>query len=386
MKKNNNENALVVYGANGEIVSCNFQRIDVGQPRTILEYCNDEKQAISDILDSTAQLSIENDDTLTDELINSISSFGKTLDESEEQKEKNKKGIRKLLANIGLLKSQEEKLTYKALYNDYCEKIEEVRNAVATQLENTKNDVNLRQSIIEEMLPHIEQLEEKIKIGHIDMRSFEDHIEELKGQPQTQDLQYEIQYKTQILGILNSKLGELEKALVLYKQQVQSYRLQSGTDTELALRQESFLSNDSTILKSQGSILAWNRIQKNKISKAQALDKATNDAITSNAQELQSNAQAAVDLSVKGGITSDTIAQLQDALGKGVEIFKLGRKAKQEQVAKDRESLKKLNDALNEYQTELLNLAEVQNIQLEAIQSPSTKVKKIGQKTRKGNK
>ena len=60
-------NELVVYGENGEIVECKFQRVDLYNPPTILSYCGDIKDAIGNVLDSTSQMTIEIDELVVDE-------------------------------------------------------------------------------------------------------------------------------------------------------------------------------------------------------------------------------------------------------------------------------------------------------------------------------
>ena len=83
-------NELVVYGQNGEIMECNFKRVDLQNPSTILGYCSDVKDAIGNILDSTSQMTIEVDELTVDEkAIEKISTFDTTLDESEKSKGKN---------------------------------------------------------------------------------------------------------------------------------------------------------------------------------------------------------------------------------------------------------------------------------------------------------
>ena len=47
MEKQNTD--LVVYGTGGEIVSTKFQRMDFKVPTTILSYCDDVKNQISNI-------------------------------------------------------------------------------------------------------------------------------------------------------------------------------------------------------------------------------------------------------------------------------------------------------------------------------------------------
>ena len=91
------------------------------------------------------------------------------------------------------------------------------------------------------------------------------------------------------------------------------------------------------------------------------------------------NAQAAVELSVNGGVKTTTIEELDAAIKSGIQIFQNGRKLKQEKNARERQSLQKLNDSINQYQEELLNLVETREFEIEVAKSTSHQ-KRLGGK------
>jgi len=310
-------NEIVVYGNNGEIVECKFQRVDLNTPATILSYCSDIKDAIGTILDSTSQMTIEVDELKVDEKsIEKISTFDQSLDESEKSKGKNSliKGIKGFLGKIGVEAFKEvlEEDNYASRYEEYCKLLNEVAQAVEAQKQNTLNDIELKNNIIKEMSPLVEQLEVMIEVGLKDKAAYDKETEDLKlnGDPNNIDIQNQIQFRTQISAIFNNKINELEKALILYKEQIQTYRIQQNSDMELVMSNESYLRDSVPILKAQGSVMVFNRIQTKRIQRQQALDQATNQAIINNAQELQTNAQAAVDLSVKGRVNVATLVSV----------------------------------------------------------------------------
>lgn len=375
-------NELVVYGENNEIVSCNFERVDLNTPSTILSYCSDVKDAISNVLDSTSQMTIEMDELKVDEkAIEKISTFDTSLDESEQSKGKNflVRGIRGFLTKIGIdaFDALEED-NYASRYTEYCKLLNEVAQAVESQKQNTLNDIELKNNIIKEMLPLIAELEVMIEVGIKDREAYDNETELMKQNldPNDIDLKNQIQFRTQVSAIFNNKLNELEKALILYKEQVQTYRIQQNSDMELVMSNESYLKDSVPILKAQGSVMVFNRIQSKRIASQQALDKATNEAIVNNAKELQMNAQAAVDLSVNGRINMATLEELDKAIKSGIQIFKTGKKLKQDMNLKERQSIKKLNDSLSQYNEELLNLVEGNEINTTAmgISSPQKRI------------
>lgn len=382
MEKNNE---LVVYGQNGEIVECNFERVDLTTPSTILSYCSDVKEAIGGILDSTAQMTIEIDELNVDEKdIEKISTFDESLQSSEKSKGKNSliRGIKSFFGKLGIdsFKNALEEDNYASRFKEYCELLNKVAEAVEKQKQNTLNDIELKNTIIKEMKPLVDQLEIMIEVGLKDKETYDKETEAMKlsGDANNMDLQREIQFRTQVSAIFNNKINELEKALILYKEQMQTYRIQQNTDMELVMSNDSYLKDSVPILKAQGSVMVFNKIQTKRIERQQALDTATNQAIVNNAKELQTNAQAAVDLSVNGRVNMATIEELDSAIRNGIQIFKNGKKTKQDLNTRERQSIKKLNDSLNQYQEELLNLVEGNGVQMQHMQTSNQK--KLGGK------
>ena len=373
--ENNNENEIVVYDTNGQIVDCQFARIDMNQPASILSYCSDVKDQISGILESTAQMSIAAEEVVLDEAtINSIASFDESLDESEKQRNKKELAIvakaKSLLAKFGVDKFEDEARlkTYKGRYDEYCRGISLVVEAVEKQKQASLNDIQLRNEIIEEMTPLIEQLEIMVKVGHEDKAKYDAETDEIrKIQPQTLDTEYQIQYREQLSEVLNNKLHELEKALVLYKEQIQTYRLQQKTDMQLTMEADSYIRDQAPILKAQGSVMVFNRQQADRITRMQKLNEKSNEAITNNARQLEQNVQATIDLMLNQGISVDTLKVVDQSLRKGVDLFRNGRAQKHQQVESQRASLKALSESLDAYQQEVIKLIQDESAVLEVL-------------------
>lgn len=365
---------LVVYGESGEIVSTKFQRVDLTQPATILSYCSDVKDKISAILHSTAQMSIETESIVLDNgVIESISSFDEALDESDKQRNKKQlpivKGFKQLLAKAGVDKYEEEERlkTYKGRFEEYCRKLEEVVAAVEQQKQASLNDIELRNNIVEQISPLIEDLEVMIQVGHQDKAAYDAETERIKQGPQDLDTEYMIQYREQLSEVFNSKLHELEKALVLYKEQIQTYRLQQKTDMELAMQADSYIRDQRPILEAQGSVMVFNRQQADRISRMKELNERSNAAIVANARELQQNVEDTVALSLNQGVSLETLQVVDQAIKSGVELFKAGRVQKQAQIEEERVALVSLNDSLDEYQREVLQMIQDESAVLSVI-------------------
>ena len=306
------------------------------------------------------------------------------------------KGIKGILSTLGIRKVDEltkEETTYKGRYDRYCQGLEEVSGAVESQKQASLNDIALRDEIIAEITPWIEILEEMIKVGKIDRATYDATIEALKELPQDQDVLHEIQYKTQLSEVFGTNLYQLDKAVIALKEQVQSYRVQQRTDMQAVMEANSYLEHTAPLLKAQGSVMVFNRQQENRITDLARLSEAANTALTNNARDLEQNAQAVVELSLNGGITVETLKELDSALRRGMTIFQKGREQQQQKIAKETQELQALNVSLDGYQQELLNLIDDRTVLEELLKDTGSHsygpVKKLGTKkttTKKGRK
>ena len=393
---------IVTYGEKGEILSCQFGRVDFNTPDTILSYCDDVKDEISAILDSTAQMALDSQEVQVDEkMLANITSFEESLDESEKQKQKEAnqpaiiKGIKGILATLGVKRFEEkseEETTYKGRYEKYCEGLEEVSAAVESQKQGALNDINLRNAIVSELTPYIEILEEMIKVGEIDKDTFDATIEALKALPQTQDTEYEVQYKTQLSEVFNGKLDKLRVALVALKTQVQTYRLQNGTDMQNVMEATTYISDVAPILKAQGSVMVFNRQQENRLRTLAQLNEAANVAMTNNARDLEQNIQAAAELGLNSGITVETLKSIEGTVRRGITISQNFRQQKQQKIAQNKQALTQLSSALDSASQELLQLADDATVREELLKGSNTSSYRVPQKrlgtktTKKGRK
>ena len=67
---------------------------------------------------------------------------------------------------------------------------------------------------------------------------------------------------------------------------------------------------------------------------------------------------ANVALSLNQGVTLETLQVVDNSLRRGVELFRKGRIDKQNQIEQQRTSLQKLNESLDEYQREVVQMIE----------------------------
>lgn len=363
----NKQIEIVDYDQKYKITDCDFQRIDLSNPATVLSYGDEVKDRISNIMESTAQMSMDTKKTVIDEkLIANIVGFESSLEKIEKNEKRRKipsvSMVKNLLTKIGIEQDTEEKDTYKERYLDYINKINELVKAVEVQKQASLYDIELRDRIAEEITPLICKLEEMIKVAKIDKDEFADSIDDLKSTMQTQENIHTIQYKTQLLTVLNGKINELEKSVVLYKAQIQEYRVQQLTEMQAVMSADSYIKDTAPILKSQGSVLLFNHEQTKRLTALQNLNEKTNETLLKNANVIAKNAEIAVNLSLHNGVEVETIENLNQSIKKGIEVFQNGRKLLNSHITQEQKSLENLSTVLNSYQEEVLHLIDDKTI------------------------
>lgn len=343
-----------------------FERVDFDNPESILYYGHDDKQSISDILTSTAGLSIKQGNlSLSDDMIEKLYTFEDELDESDKNSSKKELAIvtrgKKFLTKLGVKKFEREKEmnSYGARYEAYCNNIESVCNCVEQQMQESLSDINLRQQIAYEMKPYLEHLQMTIKAGEADYYLFLEEIEQMKKSPNAEELKDEIRKKELIAHVFNDKLDKLRKVFTAYKQQLLVYAEQQHNEMILVEQQQSYIEDQQPILRAQGSSMIFNRQQTKRASDLDKLNEATNRAYQENAAAIIQNTETISELAVNGGLRTESIQTLQAAIEHGIQIIKDTQQRLTERIASDESVLSEVNKASQEYEDELSGINEV---------------------------
>ena len=346
-----------------------FMEVDFDNPSTMLIYGDEPKKAIAAILENTARLADDREELQVDkETLESLTTFGETLDESEEARKKKYtpaiKGVRGFLTKLGVkrFEEQERKKSYKVQYEDYCSKIESICTAIESQKQTSLANIELRSCIVKEMTPYLDLLETIIQEGKAKKFVFDNETESLRKLEPTKENLDLIGYREQLSEFFNGKLTELEKVLVAYRDQVQMYRVQQITDFEIVKGHETFLKDTSPILKAQGSVMVLNHQQKSELAEIKMVNDFANLAIANNSSQLVENAESAVELSLNNGISVETLTKLDDAIRRGVEIYVQGKEQKKAIVEETQQALQQLGASIDEYQNELLRLIDDEQV------------------------
>ena len=343
-----------------------FMRVNFDNPESILYYGHDDKQAISDILTNTAGLSIkQGKQALSEDMISKLYTFEDELEESDRKSSRKELAIvargKSLLTKLGVKKFEREKEqnSYGARYQAYCDNIEAVCNYMEEQMQESLNDINLRQQIAYSMKPYLEHLQMTIQAGEADYYLFLEEIENMKKSPNAEELADEIRKKELIAHVFNDKLDKLRKVFTAYKQQLLVYAEQQHNEMILVGQQQSYIEDQQPILRSQGSSMIFNRQQSKRASDLEKLNDATNRAYQENAAAIIQNTEAISELAVNGGLTTDSIQTLQSAIEHGIQVIKDTQQRLTERIKSDEAVLLEVNNASEKYEEELSGINEV---------------------------
>lgn len=365
---------------NSALADFTFERVDLNEPQSILSYCDNVKNQITDILESTAQMSVNQEQAfISDDVLKTITSFDESLEEADREAARQEGWLatvaKNMLIRLGSKKVEkaEEMKTYAGRYQDYIDKINLVIENVEILKQNALSDIELRKTIAEQMKPLIAQFEVMIEAGEEDKLKYDQETANIASTDQSEDAKYLINYRSQVSDIFAKKIVELRKVAVLYKEQLQQYAQQQFTDMNIVMQAESYMSDQAPILKAQGSTQIFNKGQNERISQLTELNEASNIAVENNARHLEANVKASVELMVNGGFKTETIATVQQSLQRGNDILRNGKKQLVIKTQKDNEALKKISAQLDESQRDIISMIEQTSGAIAAIEENSSK-------------
>jgi len=365
----NNNNELVVYGQNGEILDCRFQRVDFNNPPTVISYCDDAIDAIAGVLENSSKLSVGTpQETLDAKKIDEITNFDETLDEGNEKLEnpglivRAKKSLGALLSKIGIT-SLEEHLREESLqdlHDQQQEMLTEVKEILVRQIERITMGIELTGDIINETTPLIQQLDAMVEVGRSDLAAFREETEVLAASVDPTDIkaQRPINIRRKVADVFDEKLNQLANMSISYDQAMEEYQIQQLTDMALVGVKTGQIKHGIPMMRTQADLMVRGKEQTKAIAEAKALDVAFNDAIKKNSDVILINANETLDLSVNGGIKTETHEYVRERISKAVEVYRSRDKKIKERIAKDAQTRDKLIAQRNKDKQDILSLFE----------------------------
>ena len=378
-----------------------YERVDINNPATIIHYGQEVKEKIVELFQSVVENAVDYEElTITPEMIVNIESFNNTLEKRDKETEKKQNSIvRKVkvfLKEKGVknLDTDVKKTSYKEEFDAYIAKLEESKKTIESIKNASICDAKMRDELSKKLVPYIDLLQEVIEVGKEDKLKYEKEIEDdkkylndLKSNPleyneiKVSDLEKNIQFKEQLLNLFEQRINELEKNLVIYKENEAALKLQQTNEFQILLAAESYIVDVVTTLSTQAVMHVSNYNQKTRANSIKNMLDAGNYAIKKDAELLSQNTSLINDLSVNKGIYVDTVETLSNKLTESLSLYIQGREQRRIQTQIDSESIERINSTISNNVVDLDYLNS--DLGLIETSSKSSNVKKLTYKKRK---
>ncbi len=378
------ENEVTVQDNMKGLVQKNqFNRVDFENPTTILNYGQEILDKMEKII-SNATKNIEKD-SLVDvdfkQRVNKLSGFSEKLDDVEEKRIKQDKGLSKIYNKFLKLINNSDKnthLSYNEEYMQYVNNVDQLVEDVKKMYEEAKDDFDLFNTFITQIKPFIAILQEVYDFGILDRSSFETEVLNLEKNfeenQENSDLKREAIIKRQILDIFDEKLYSLEKSKLAINEVVIQWNMRQINAIKLLTSYQSFLSIDKSVLKLNGTALVGAKKQKEEAENLKYLIDGMNKAMVESSKEANYVINSVNALTKDGNTKLETILTVDKYLQEGVELLKQGAKEKKAFIKASSEQLAIISEHFNNF-----NLEVKESLMLEALQgtnsSTSDKVK-----------
>ena len=232
-------------------------------------------------------------------------------------------------------------------------------------MQESLSDINLRRQIALEMRPHLDHLQMTIKAGEADYFLLLEEIDELKKKAastedilERENIESDIRIKEQLAFVFNDKLDKLRKVFISYRQQLLVYAEQQHNEMILVTQQQSYIEDQQPILRAQGSSMIFNREQQIRANDLEKLNDATNRAYQENAAAIMVNTETISDLAINGGLKSESIEVLHNAIEYGINVIRETQEKLNERIAADEQTIANVNATSDEFEQELQGIDE----------------------------
>lgn len=385
-----NNNELVVYGENGQIIECKFQRVDFNNPPTVISYCDDVIESLANILDSTSKLVIETPQEIMDtKTIDRIALFNEGVDESLEEQAnpglatRTKRSLNSMFSKIGITLFEEalQEDTPANRYKKQREILAEVKEILGRQNERIITGISFKGEIIKAMEPNVTNLDTMIEVGQKDLKAFKEETAAMALQIAPEDYKgkKEIRIREKIALIFDEKLNRLANMAEAYYLEIEEYQISQLTDMTLVGIKTDQIKHGVPLMESQAGLMVVTKEQTQQLTEAKALDDVINNTIMKNADELLVNVNTASELSVNGGLRTSTIEHTANQVSKAIETYRNRQKQIKYKMIKDAQTRERLRAQRNKDKQEILGLFE-DNLLADGLTESLSNEKKFGGK------
>lgn len=353
----------------------NIQKPNINDPREVITYGSDIQRRISEVLESTATMTVQQQKTfLSDEALTKIVSFEESLDDAKKSSEEKVGLLKGLLTKLRIgmndesAKKSEDMKTYQGRYKDYTENLEKVCENLSAIAKDALLDINQRAELAQALTPIVESLDIAIKYGKEELNDYNEETAVIGEQDKSDDGVAIVKRRTQLSTVFYRQINGLEKALVLYKAQIQDYLLQQDVSMTTVQVAHDFIDKQKPVLQVKASGTIYNRLENERLNSLLEVTEAANAAIIEGSQSTVENIKLATELSEQSGFTMEAIEVAMSSLEEGVTLIKERREMMIQRDRQEQSALRGINDRLEEQKREILNLIEDKSIATIAVE------------------
>ncbi|MCH5166673.1 MAG: hypothetical protein J1F35_02150 [Erysipelotrichales bacterium] len=346
-----------------QVTGVTCREIDFNNTDTIMYFGSEITNYVGQLLIDTANMSVNQEQQmLSEDDLRAIISFDDYLEQSKIDAAKKEGLLARLIKGIGKAAGSEaaqkadDLKTYQGQYNEYNARIDRVCDVMQTIGQNAYADIQLRKEIAMKMIPANRQLGLIIEEAWKTKEAFDAETKAMAENPNP-DAQLVVSYRTNMSTFLESKLIKLGEVQVAYRQKIQEYSILQFNDMQACASAADFIQNDKPILQANGSTTVYSNIQTDRLDQLYLAHDAVKLALQSGAKRLRDNTESAVEVMKNGRITSE-LEIVQGFLQESVSIIRESKKELAVLNQKDKETLDKLADLLNQNDEEILNLVQ----------------------------
>ncbi len=351
------------------------ESVNINDPKSIITYGSNIQRQISAILESTAEMTVQQQKTfLDDETLTKIVSFEDSLDEANKQAQEKVGLVRGLLnkLRIGLndetAKKEEAMKTYQGRYKDYTDNLKLVCQNIGAIANDALLDISQRAALAEELSPVIEMADITVQSGKECLEEYNKDTARIGEEDKTPDGQAIVTRRTQLSNAFLRQLNGLEKAVVLYKTQIQDYLLQQDISMTTVQVSYDFIDKQKPVLQMKASGTVYNRLENERLNSLLDVSRAANEAIKESSEATLENIRLATELSENSGFTMEAIETAMSSLEEGVALIKDRKRMLIERDHSEQAALKGINERLEEQKQEIINLIEDKSVAVLAIE------------------
>lgn len=316
--------------------------LDEKNPSSIINYGAELQNTLAGQSDSFLSNVRKSNSGEVGELINSLLTELNYVDVDELNQSK----VRKFLSNIPFFKSLSVKVeNLFAKYDKIVTNINSISNKVNAGIINSTKDNAVLQTIFENNIASIKQLEDLIIAGNLKMKTAGDELTEMEANPQNyQD--YEIADKRDFVNRLDRRIADLKTVRFILMQSLPQVRLVQSNNISLAEKAQTILTTTLPVWKNQLTLAVALYRQQQNIEIQQKVSDTTEEILRKNAERLKQNSIAVAQANEKAVVSTET---LKETTTKLIDTLNEVKRIHQEGAA----NRKKLDQDLQQLETQL---------------------------------